>query len=308
MRITHPDWVAPAPAGVAIGVFDGVHTGHQVVISDLVDRCREQGLEAGVLTFDPHPVEVLAPDRAPKLLTTVARRTELLDELGAGWVATIDLAEVRDMTPERFIDEVLVARASARLVTVGDDFRFGKDRSGDVTSLRRAGGVLGFEVVPVRPVQDDQGAISSTRARRAVEGGDIDTAILLLGRPPEVEGSVTAGAGRGRALGFPTANLAVPLNLCLPADGVYAASAVGKVRAEAVVNIGRRPTFGGGERTVEAHLLDIDVDLYGSELRLAFLARLRGEESFPSVDALVAQVHRDIEEARLRFAGRRLVT
>lgn len=285
-------------------MFDGVHRGHAQVIRRLVTRCRERGLTPGVLTFDPHPVEVLAPDYAPPLLMPVPRRIEALTELGIDWVGTLDLDDVRLMEPEEFVVKVLVSRATTRLVSVGDDFRFGRDRAGDVSVLESAGLVHGFEVVPVELVHDEGGVISSTRIRTLLGEARVGEAAGLLGRPYRLESVVVRGDARGRELGFPTANMIPPERLAVPANGIYAVRVTGDVSGPGVASIGVRPTFGSnGERLLEVHLFDFDRDIYGARLGVDFVAHLRDEERFDSVDELVEQMERDAAQARSILGG-----
>lgn len=299
MNVLSLQWEVPAPSGVAIGVFDGVHRGHAQVIRRLVDRSHGAGLKAGVLTFDPHPVEVLAPAYAPPLLTSFERRVELLEDLGVDWVGGLNLAEIRFMSPEEFVTEILVSRTSTRLVSVGDDFRFGRDRVGDVEVLREAGAVNGFEVAPVELVHDSEGVISSTRIRTMIGEGRVAEAAALLGRPHRIEGIVITGDARGRTLGFPTANLVPPSKGALPPDGIYAVRVSGGVDADGVASLGVRPTFSDDRgRLLEVFVFDFDGDLYGAKLKVDFIERLRGEERFDSVDALVAQMNVDAAQAR----------
>lgn len=303
MNVLSPGWTPPPPSGVAIGVFDGVHRGHASVIEGLVERCRTRELAVGVLTFDPHPVEILAPDRAPVLLTTVARRAELLRQLGVDWVGTLDLGEIRMMSPEQFVTEVVVECASARAISVGGDFRFGHQREGNVAILEELGRSHGFDVEVVSLVQDDEGVISSTRIRRLIDEGEVAEAAQLLGRPHTLRSEVLRGDARGRTLGFPTANMALPTALAVPADGIYAVRVDGAARGDGVASLGIRPTFGAsGERLLEVHLFDYAGDLYGSELEVEFIQRLRGEERFESADELVAQMEKDAADARRALA------
>ncbi|CAN5796274.1 bifunctional riboflavin kinase/FAD synthetase [soil metagenome] len=295
-------WRPPPPSGVAIGVFDGVHVGHRSVIEKLVARSEVEGLVTGVLTFDPHPVEILAPGRAPLLLTALERRTELLADLGVGWVGVLDLADIRTMPPETFVSEVLVGRARSRIVSAGADFRFGHDRAGDVGVLAKLGEELGFSVEAVELESAGDEPVSSTRIRRLIEIGDVPEAAALLGRWHRVSGVVLHGDARGRTLGYPTANIAPSERLALPADGIYAVRVSGPPPIEdmpAVASIGVRPTFGeGGRRLLEVHVFDVSADLYGAVLDVDFVRRLRGEERFAQVDDLVAQMDVDAAEAR----------
>jgi riboflavin kinase/FMN adenylyltransferase len=289
----------PSPA-VTIGNFDGVHRGHVALVRAAARWARTAGGDTVVLTFDPHPASVLEPARAPATLTTLEQKAELLASLGVDRlvVAPFD-QDLARRPPEEFARLVLAGALQARRVVVGDNFRFGHDRIGDVALLAALGEALGFEVEAVAPVLHDSLPISSSRVRRALVVGAVDEASALLGREYFIDGRVVVGERRGRTLGFPTANLASE-NEVLPAVGVYAARCrVPPGRWEpAVVNVGRRPTFGGRPVSVEAHLLDFEGDLYDAEVRLAFVARLRGERRFPGPEALVAQIRRDADGAR----------
>lgn len=305
MNVLAPDWEPRPPSGVAIGVFDGVHRGHAAVIEGLVAVARGRDLQVGVLTFDPHPVEVLAPEKAPPLLTSLSRRVELLEGLGVDWVGILDLADIRLMSPREFISHVLVERAGCRVVSVGDDFRFGHERAGDVGLLRSVGAEQGFEVAAVSLLGDGEGVISSTRIRHLLTAGRVTAAAALLGRPHRLSGPVIAGDSRGRRLGFPTANMVPPGRLVVPSDGIYAVRVEGAARGGGVASLGVRPTFGSeGTRLLEVNVFDFDGDLYGAILHVDFIERLRGEERFDSVDALVAQMEIDAEMARAALADR----
>jgi riboflavin kinase/FMN adenylyltransferase len=296
---------------VAIGAFDGVHLGHQAVLRLVHDLARARQLSSTVLTFDRHPAEVVRPASAPKLLTTLDQKLELLDATGAvDECLVLAFDEARSKEPaEDFVSEVLAGVLDARLVVVGADFHFGYKRHGDVALLQRMGSELGFEVLGlnlVAPEADDapDGGLpySSTRARELLAAGDVAGAAKILGRPHEVRGTVERGDQRGRELGFPTANVAVTERVCLPADGVYAGSYIGEddVERAAAVSLGRRPTFyaESGMRLLEAYILDFDGDLYEQGARVRFHRRLRGQERFESVDDLIAQMARDVEAVR----------
>ncbi|MFO7291812.1 MAG: bifunctional riboflavin kinase/FAD synthetase [Actinomycetes bacterium] len=299
MNVFAPTWEVPDASGVAVGVFDGVHRGHVTVIAQLLSRCRKEGLVPGVLTFDPHPVEVLAPAQAPPLLTRIDRRIELLRQLGVEWVGVLDLRDIRSMSPEEFVTSVLIAKANVRLVSVGLDFRFGRDRTGDVATLDELGRRHGFDVAAVELVADEEGVISSTRIRQLVMAGRVSEAAALLGRPHRVSGVVVRGDARGRTLGYPTANLPLPAGLAVPADGIYAVRVRGAIEADGVASLGVRPTFGtSGVRLLEVHVFDFSGDLYGKTLDVDFVERLRGEERFDSVEALVDQMDKDAMAAR----------
>lgn len=285
---------------LAIGVFDGIHVGHRHVLGVLRARARELGLESGVVTFDPHPLAVVAPDRVPPMLTTIEQRLELLEELGIDLAAVVAFDDdVRMLSPAAFVTELLAGRLGAGLVVVGEDFRFGKDRTGHVGLLREMGTALGF-ATEVVPLVGGDAPVSSTRIRAMIANGDVAGAALALARPYELRGPVVPGDGRGRQIGVPTANVAAAPGIALPRRGVYAAWC-GRSADEAiagVVNVGVRPTFGGGIEMVEAHLLGFEGDLYGSDLRVRFVDRIRDEQRFDSVDDLVAQIARDVERAR----------
>lgn len=297
-------WSVDGPTAVAIGVFDGVHLGHRAVLTRLVERARASGLVAVALTFDPHPLEFLAPDRAPDVLTTVGDRAELMGECGIEVVGVLPFLQIRDLAPVTFAVEVLANRLRAAVVAVGEDFRFGRGRVGDVDLLRRLGRERGFEVEGVDLIGEWEGRkVSSSLVRQLVTAGDVETAAELLGRHHGLVGTVIHGDARGRLIGFPTANIHIPERMAVPGNGVYAGRAeVDGSTWEAVINVGVRPTFAGADRTVEAHLLDFDRELYGRQLRVSFVTKLRDEQRFESVDALVAQIGRDVEAGRRRLA------
>ena len=312
-----PSEVTPPSSGsgraVAIGAFDGVHLGHQAVLRLVRDLADARGLTSTVLTFDRHPAEVVRPGSAPKLLTTLDQKLELLEATGAvDECLVLAFDEARSKEPaEEFVSDLLAAVLGARLVVVGDDFHFGYRRHGDVPLLKRMGTELGFEVLGLNLVASpgvEAGSgipYSSTRARALLAEGDVEGAAAIIGRPHEVRGRVERGDARGRELGFPTANVAVPERLCLPADGVYVGTFIGEdgVERPAAISLGRRPTFyeESGMLLLEAHLLDFDGDLYGQEAKVRFLHRLRGQERFDSVDALIEQMDRDVLAAREWF-------
>ncbi|HEY7511690.1 MAG TPA: bifunctional riboflavin kinase/FAD synthetase [Vicinamibacteria bacterium] len=294
------DWPAPA---VTIGNFDGVHRGHQALVATAVEEAHRRQGAAAALTFDPHPARVLDAARAGPALTTLEQKAELLSGLGLDALVVVPFDAPRAaQSAEAFVREVLAETLHARAVVVGRAFRFGHDRAGDAALLARLGEALGFAVQAIAPVEHEGEPISSTRVRRALQKGRVEEAAALLGRPYFVDGTVARGEGRGRALGVPTANLDL-LNEALPALGVYAGwcrllEAGERPRWPSVVNVGTRPTFAGRHTTVEAHLLDRDLDLYGRHMRLEFVARLRDEQAFPGPQALVEQIRRDIERAR----------
>jgi riboflavin kinase / FMN adenylyltransferase len=292
-------WVAPA---VTVGNFDGVHRGHQALIRTTVRAARDAGGRAVVLTFDPHPAQVLTPERAPSALMTLAQKAEVMQGMDVDALAVLPFTPALSReSPESFAHLVLRQAVGARTVVVGEDFRFGRRRSGNAATLVALGERMGFRVEAVPAVLDGGEPVSSSRVRDALARGDVNSARSLLGRRFYIDGEVVRGAGRGRTLGIPTANLA-PLNETLPATGVYACLGrfgdATEATLRAVANLGRRPTFGGGEVVVEVHLLDWTGDAYGRSFRLEFAGRLREERRFPGIDALLEQVRRDIDDAR----------
>jgi riboflavin kinase/FMN adenylyltransferase len=288
-----------AGAVVALGAFDGIHLGHKRILGVAVERASALGLSSLVCTFDPRPVEVLHPDRAPLPITTLEERLELIAEAGidTAVVLTFSLA-LAAVEPEAFIEDVMLRGLRAREIVVGLNHRFGRRARGDAAMLEALAGRLGFRahVVPSLSVEGDP--VSSTEIRRALQGGDVEGANRLLGREYSLAGEVVRGAGRGRTLGFPTANVRPERPALIPL-GVYACRAAfrGGVRG-AVVNLGRQPTFGENEVAVEAHLFDFKGDLYGERIVLSVVRRLREEMKFPSVDALRRQIAADAAEAR----------
>jgi riboflavin kinase/FMN adenylyltransferase len=289
---------------VTIGAYDGVHLGHRALLHDLSTRAEALGLSTVVVTFDRHPASVVRPASAPPLLTDLDQKLELLAACGIDRTVVIAFDRPRaDESAEDFVKEVLVDTLGARLVVVGEDFHFGHGRKGNVALLTTLGRQFGFEVVGARLTGDGTDAVSSTRIRTLVAQGDVATATRLLGRPHEVRGPVVHGDGRGGPeLGFPTANLEIGDDIALPADGMYAGyftRADGSVH-QAVIYVGRRPTFyepGTSSVLVEAYLLHFEGDLYGELSRVSFVDRLRGDRRFDSVDALIAQMHRDAADA-----------
>ncbi len=284
IRVTRLPEAAPRPRRVAIGTFDGVHIGHQALI-DGADT---------VLTFDPHPLEILHPAALPKLITPFAVKRDLIDGLGVEELVVISFDEdFANRSAESFIEDVLIGKLGAEKVSVGENFRFGDKANGDPAMLA-ARSEFQTRVVPL--VEVDGETVSSTRIRALVAAGDVEAAQRCLGAPFMFEGEVVTGDQRGRELGFPTANLVPDDRLVIPGHGVYAAFANGH---PAAVNIGVRPTFESGRGVlIESYLIDRSEDLYGQNLRVAFVARLRGEKRFSSVEDLVAQMHHDVEEAK----------
>jgi riboflavin kinase/FMN adenylyltransferase len=311
------DYSPPASGSVVtIGAYDGVHLGHQAVLRLVRDLTEARGHAAVCCTFDRHPAEVVRPESAPKQLTTLEQKLELIAETGfvdTTFVLTFD--ESRSHEPaEEFVQDVLVKGLGASLVVVGADFHFGHRRHGTVKLLEQMGAELGFEVLGLGlvPVEGDATGqpYSSTRVRELLAWGDVAEAARLLGRPPrphEVRGTVEQGDQRGRELGFPTANVAVPARTCLPADGIYAGTFVdgAEVERPCAISLGRRPTFyeDADRSLLEAHLLDFDGDLYGQAVKVRFVDHIRPELRFDSVDELVAQMSRDVEATRRVLEG-----
>jgi len=303
--LQHCPW-SDERAVITIGAYDGVHLGHRAVIDQVRRRAAEVGAKSVVVTFDRHPASVVRPESAPRLLTSVDQKMELLESTGIDAVVVVPFdTEQAAESPESFVDRVLVQCLKTRIIVVGEDFHFGRHRDGNVDLLRKIGVDADFDVEPVQLVQRLDGIdepVSSTAIRRALAGGDIKRANSMLGRPYEVGGEVFAGDQRGRLLGFPTANVAVPSGMCLPADGVYAGfyeRPDGEVYGCAI-NLGRRPTFyeHADASLLEAHLLDADVDLYGETARVRFQHFLRSERKFDGVDALITQLGVDVSSAR----------
>ena len=297
--------LAPSPRGasVTVGTFDGLHVGHRALIAAALRASSEHGLTSTVISWDRHPNETLRPERVPPLLCSAERKAELIAAAGVERLVVLRFsAELSRWTPERFVDSVLVGGLAAGWVTVGSDWRFGHRAAGDVGLLRRLGEERGFGVTAAPLVEVEGAPVSSSRVRQVVAEGDIETAARLLGRPFDVEGVVVHGDGRGASLGYPTANLAVAPALLRPARGIYAGEAYTAAgRWPAAISVGTNPTFRSEEsppERVEAFLLDFDGDLYEVPLRLAFRRRLRDERTFDSVDELVAQIARDVEETR----------
>jgi riboflavin kinase/FMN adenylyltransferase len=284
IKVTPLPEAEPRDRHVAIGTFDGVHVGHQEVIDD-ADT---------VLTFEPHPLRVIHPEATPKLIMPFSIKRDVIEGLGVSELVVIPFdEEFSRIDPERFSDEILVDRLRAKRVSVGENFRFGAKAKGDPELLASR---EQFETRVVPLVEVDGEAVSSSRIRALVAAGEMEAARRCLGAPFMVEGTVVEGDRRGRALGFPTANLVPDDSLVVPGHGVYAAFANGR---PAAVNVGVRPMFETGRGLlIEAYLIDFDGDLYGQNLRIAFVERLRGERRFPGVEDLIAQMHRDVEDAR----------
>ncbi len=294
-----------------IGVFDGVHRGHQRIVHRAGEIAQSRDLPLVVLTFDPHPDEVIRPGSHPPILTSPRRQAELLTALGADAICALPFSlEFSRLSPDEFVRVVLSERLHASAVVVGENFRFGYRAAGDVPLLAQLGEKYDFTAEGVPLLVVDGVTISSTYIRERLAAGDVEGAAAALGRPHRVEGVVVRGHMRGRALGFPTANLETPPHTATPADGIYAGWLASldlngreTSRWPAAISVGTNPTFGEGERTVEAYALDRDdLDLYGVHAAIDFGARLRGTERFDTVDALVAQMREDVDRARFMLA------
>jgi riboflavin kinase / FMN adenylyltransferase len=280
-------------------VFDGVHLGHQALVAELARGARAEKASAIAATFDPLPIQALAPGAPASALSDVHDRVRLLRKAGADAVVVFRFNDAfARLSADEFIDRVRGA-CEVRRIVVGPDFHFGHRAEGDVQTLRARATREGFVVEVVQPIEIDGEIVSSTRIRNLLLAGDVEKAARLLGRPYGVRGRVVHGAKRGRALGFPTINLALPPERLLPRDGIYAMWAeMGEGRFKAAASLGVRPTFGGGERVLEAFLLDFSGELYGEEVEVSFIKRLRDEKAFASPAELSAQIARDVEETK----------
>lgn len=295
----------PEGTVVTVGSFDGVHRGHAAVLREIAERARSAQRHSVLVTFDPHPLAVVNPAAAPPLLTTGPERREILAQTGLDYAVLLRFDHrLAELPAEDFVREILLRRCGMRELVIGYDHGFGRGRQGDVAMLRRLGASDGFSVDVVPEVQVDGHPVSSTMVRRAVAGGDLDRAARLLGRPYYLTAEVVPGDGRGRTIGFPTANLGrVPSRKLLPPDGVYAVRVEWRGgRADGMMNQGGRPTFQQGERSLEVHLLDWEGPLYGEWLKVEWVARLRDVRRFASADALRAQLERDRQAARAALA------
>jgi riboflavin kinase/FMN adenylyltransferase len=292
---------------VTIGAYDGVHRGHQAVIGQVRKEAQQLGCQSVVVTFDKHPASVVRPASAPKLLTDLDQKLELLQQTGIDATLIVEFNRERSTEdPALFVKRVLVDTLRARVVVVGEDFHFGFNRGGNVAMLRELGKQFDFQVEPVKLIARPDGVeepVSSTSIRRALAGGQVEIATNLLGRAYEMRGVVVNGDKRGQSIGFPTANVEVPNAMCLPADGVYA----GRFRCDdgsvhaCAINLGRRPTFfeHADHSLLEAHLLDFSGDLYGQKVSVTFEHFLRSERKFDGLEAIKTQLQLDVAAARL---------
>ncbi len=298
---------------VTIGFFDGVHRGHQQIISSAVKRGHRAGQPTVLLTFDPHPSEVLRPGTHPQLLSTPRHKAALIEQLGVDVLCVVPFTPAfSQRSPEQFVQTILVDALRASAVVVGENFTYGAKAAGSLARLRATGGELGahggFDVEGVPLLRDDGLTLSSTFVRRCVAEGDLVAAARVLGRPHRIEGVVVRGDARGRTIGYPTANVEVTAYAAVPADGVYAGWLLrGDERLPAAISIGTNPTFEGRERRVEAYVLDFAADLYGEHVALDVVEQLRPTETYTSVDALVEQMGHDVDRTR-QVLGRRMVS
>ncbi|NIR44087.1 MAG: bifunctional riboflavin kinase/FAD synthetase [Gemmatimonadetes bacterium] len=287
-------------AAITVGTFDGLHRGHWSVLQQLEDSARRDGLLSVLVTFDPHPLKIVRPDAAPGLLTTPNEKKEILTLSGLDYAVFLSFTRSLSLyLPEEFVRDVLLARFGLRKLVVGYDHGFGRDRSGDVDTMREIGTRHGFGVEVVRPVLQNDDAISSSGIRRALTEGDVEKAARGLGRPYSLTGVVVHGEGRGRTLGFATANVAVHgTDKLLPLEGIYAVRAATRSHlGVGLLHLGPRPTFRGSPPSIELHLLEFEGDLYGEQVRVEFLTRLRDVQPFGSAAELVEQMKRDRAKA-----------
>ncbi len=297
-----------APGTVAtVGTFDGVHVGHRTILRELHRHARARGLRSLLVTFDRHPLSVVEPERAPRLLTTPNEKKEILAQFPLDYVAFLPFTRsLSRYEPEAFVRRILVSRFRVQGLVIGPDHGFGRSRSGDLRTLERLGEELGFAVDVVHEVEVAGEPVSSTRVRRAIEGGEVERAGRMLGRPYSLWGVVVHGMGRGRSLGFPTANLAPPSpTKLLPCPGIYAVRASLREHIlNGLLHLGPRPTFPGSPPSLELYLLEFEGDIYGETVRVELLSRLRDVRPFDSPAALVAQMRRDRDAAIRYFQGR----
>jgi riboflavin kinase/FMN adenylyltransferase len=293
-------------SAITIGFFDGVHRGHQAVIKRVIDVAKQRGLRSAVVTFDRHPLQTLSPGKVPPLLTTLKRKASYVEELGVDALFVLEFTEeISRWSPEEFVDRVLVQGLKTRHVSIGTNFTFGHKAAGNFQVLADLGAANDFTVEPISIFKVDGRPVSSTSIREALAEGDLEWPEHALGRRYVVEGHVVKGAGRGRGLGWPTANLRTPDGILLPGRGVYACLATldGQTHP-AAVNIGINPTFGGEPLHLEAHLLDFDEDILGRVLAIEFWKRLRDEQKFDSAEALTKQIEQDVQDTRELVASR----
>ena len=285
---------------MSIGQYDGVHLGHQKLLAETVGQAAEQGLPALVLTFDPHPREVIKPGSHPPILTPLRRKAELIEQCGIDALCVVPFTRTfAKLSPQEFVHDTLVTRLHPAKIIVGENFTFGHKAEGTVDTLAELGGSLGFEVEALKLVNEGPHPISSTFIRSCVDAGDMPLATAALGRPHRIEGLVVRGDMRGRGLGFPTANLRPPMYSAIPADGVYAGWMTVRDRPRAAaISVGTNPTYSGTERRVESYLLDFEGDLYGEQVQVDFIERIRPMLRFSSSEELVTAIEQDVSQTR----------
>ncbi len=291
-----------------VGTFDGVHRGHWAVLEEIRRRARDSGRRSVLVTFDPHPLRIVKPEMAPKLLTSPIEKKEILAESGLDYAVFLHFTPaLAEFSPRRFVEEVLIGRLGVEELVIGYDHGFGRGRSGDADTLRGIGREMGFAVDVVESVAFGAAPISSSRIRKLIGEGKMVEAADGLGRSYSVRGRVVLGEGRGRALGFPTANLHVShVDKQLPPEGIYAVRGVlRRGTFPGALHLGPRPTFQGSPPSFELHLMDFTGDLYGEEVRVDFIEKLREIRSYPTVDGLIRQMHADVENARRILDGSR---
>lgn len=308
--VRHLSRLTPPSGGtvVTIGNFDGVHLGHREIFRRVVGTARTLRAVATVITFEPHPLRLLAPDKAPPRINTPAEKIRLLRASCLELLVVLPFThKLAALSATEFVEKILVAKLAVRHLVIGYDYAFGRNRQGDATFLAEAARRHGFTLEVLEPLRAGAEVFSSTRIRQTLQKGDVNGVVDVLGRHFTLDGTVVSGDGRGRQLGFPTANLLIDKEL-LPAPGVYAARvSYGRRRYDAVVNLGQRPTFAQAEPTLEIHLLDFTGDLYGQRLRLYFIERLRDEQRFPSIAELQTAIRTDIDRARAILADTRVL-
>jgi len=289
---------------ITLGNFDGIHIGHQELVSMVIRRAKELKGQSMVVTFRPHPLKILAPEKCPPLISIYEEKIRLLEKLGIDVLVKIPFSlDFAAMTPRDFVKDILCGLLGAKEIFVGYNYRFGRGREGTTETLKKMGEEFGFSVNEVEQISHNGKAVSSTAIRQLLKDGRVEDAADLLGRPYALIGIVVHGDSRGRQLGFPTANI-VSRHVIIPSDGVYAVKVAARDRCyDGVANIGFRPTFDKQTLAIEVHLFDFDEDLYGEEVTLFFLSKIREERKFESADALIRQISKDIEEAKSILAS-----
>ncbi|MBI4595798.1 MAG: bifunctional riboflavin kinase/FAD synthetase [Candidatus Tectomicrobia bacterium] len=284
---------------LTIGNFDGLHLGHQVLINRVIKRAIELSGTSALITFEPHPLKVLAPEKCPLFLNTFQEKVQMLEIMGLNLLICLDFTtEFAHITSRDFVEEVLVSKLKTKEVFVGHDFRFGQGREGTVDFFKKLGEELGFRAIEVQAIKVDNFTVSSTTLRTLVSQGEVEKAAKLLGRPYSIAGKVVSGEARGRKLGFPTANIQ-PVHELIPSNGVYAVRAEWQGRIyPGVANLGFRPTFKHNQLSIEVHLFDFSGDLYDQELKVYFIEKLRDEKTFRGVEELIAEINKDVARAR----------